>query len=63
MGRTATERVTALMSGKTASCALNGEVTHGRLVGWCSVDGQDVGEVLIRESFCGRCERYDPELR
>ena len=62
-GRQATEQMIQLTRGKHANCSLNGERTGDRVVGWCSVDGRDLGETLIRDAICSRCARYDPELR
>ena len=60
-GRKATEQMIQLTRGKAAICTLNGERSGDRFVGWCAVDGRDLGDVLIRGRICGRCARYDPE--
>ena len=60
-GREATEQMIQLTRNKRALCILNGERTGDRVVGWCSVDGRDLGDILIRQRICGRCNRYDPE--
>ena len=43
-----------LVEGRTVVC----ERTHGRRVGWCYVDGQDVAEALIRVGLARDCPRY-----
>ncbi|MEL6475646.1 MAG: thermonuclease family protein [Pseudomonadota bacterium] len=62
-GRQATERMVQLTRGKGAVCTLNGERNGDCVIGWCSVDGIDLGDTLIRERICARCNRYDPERR
>ena len=39
-------------------CDLTRERTHGRRVGWCYRDGQDVAEALIRAGLARDCPRY-----
>ena len=60
LAEAATARVQRLQS-KTATCRLNGERNRDRLIGWCAVDGQDIGALLVAAGLCGRCARYDPE--
>jgi endonuclease YncB( thermonuclease family) len=60
-GETATEEVRRVIAEQTVSCVLTGERTYDRAVGWCSLsDGRDIGEILIAQGMCGRCDRYDP---
>ena len=47
-----------LVEGQTAVCDLTGECTHGRRVGFCYVDGQDIAEALIRAGLARDCPRY-----
>ncbi len=44
-------------------CRLTGEKTWDREVGWCSLDGRDIGVTLIEEGLCARCPRYDRPQR
>ena len=39
-------------------CDLTRERTHGRRVGWCYLDGQDVAEALVRAGLARDCPRY-----
>ena len=47
-----------LVEGETVVCDLIQERTHGRRVGWCNVDGQDVAEALIRAGLARDCTRF-----
>ena len=47
-----------LVEGETVVCDLTQERTHGRRVGWCYRDGQDVAEALIRAGLARDCPRY-----
>ena len=50
-----------LVAGKIVTCTLNGDHTHDREAGRCSlVDGRDTGAQMIVERLCSRCARYDP---
>lgn len=61
LGDKATRFVRSLVSGRTVSCTLNGDVTHDREVARCSLeDGRDLGSILIRKGLCGRCPHFDP---
>ncbi len=60
-GRQATEVMLQLTRGQNADCQLNGERNGDRVIGWCSVNGVDLGYTLISEGNCARCARYDPE--
>ena len=40
-----------LVQGKRVTCVLEGRRSYNREVGLCYIDGQDVGEVLIREGY------------
>jgi endonuclease YncB( thermonuclease family) len=52
-----------LVDGVTVSCFLNGERTHDRQLGWCSLNGEEFAALLIRGGLCARCEAYDVEQR
>lgn len=47
-----------LVNGRTLICELTGERTHGRLVGVCHVDGQDVGAAVIAAGLARDCPRF-----
>ena len=60
-GETAINAIRNVVAGQTLSCALTGEHSYDRAIGWCSLsDGRDIGAILIARGVCGRCERYDP---
>ncbi len=41
------------------SCLLTGETTYDRQVGWCELDGFDIGIGMITSAYCQPCRRYD----
>ncbi len=41
------------------SCLLTGEQTYDRQVGWCELDGFDIGIGMITSAYCQPCRRYD----
>ena len=47
-----------LVEGETVVCDLTQERTHGRRVGWCYLDGQDVAEALVRAGLARDCPRF-----
>jgi endonuclease YncB( thermonuclease family) len=47
-----------LVEGQTVVCDLTQERTHGRRVGWCYRDGQDIAEALIRAGLARDCPRF-----
>jgi micrococcal nuclease len=47
-----------LVDGQTVVCDLTQERTHGRRVGWCYRDSEDIGEALIRAGLARDCPRY-----
>ena len=60
LGDRATAYLRSQVLSNTATCSLNGERTHDRLVGRCATeDLGDIGAHLITQQLCGRCERYD----
>ena len=62
-GERARREMVRLVASSPVSCALNGERTHDRQVGWCAVGGEDLGARLIRGGYCARCAAYDVEQR
>ena len=47
-----------LVEGEMVVCDLTQERTHGRRVGWCYLDGQDIAEALIRAGLARDCPRF-----
>ncbi|WP_191062502.1 thermonuclease family protein [Geminicoccus harenae] len=47
-----------LAEGRTVVCALTGERTHGRRVGTCWVDSQDLAEAVIAAGLARDCPRF-----
>ena len=50
--------MTALIEGQTVVCDLTRERTHGRRVGYCYRDGQDIAAELIKAGLARDCPRY-----
>ena len=40
-------------------CELTGAKTYDRLVGYCSVNGLDFGQFMMKNSACKVWEKYD----
>ena len=60
LGDRATAYLRSQVMGEVATCSLNGERTHDRLVGRCATEELgDIGAHLIAQHLCGRCTRYD----
>lgn len=55
----ATVLQTRFSKAQEVSCELTGEKTYNREVGWCSLDGVDIGETMISLTSCQPCRRYD----
>lgn len=54
-GDEATRRITELVRGQQLVCTLEGRRSWDREVGVCALSGgEDIGEVLIAEGYCGR---------
>src|SRR5688572_30107436 len=52
-GEAAKAFLVELLEDRAVVCDLTCERTHGRRVGWCYRDGQDVAEALIRAGLAG----------
>lgn len=50
--------MTALIEGQTVVCDLTRERTHGRRVGYCTLDGQDIAAELIKAGLARDCPRF-----
>ena len=57
-GTAAARFMIGLINGKRIRCALNGDVSHDRVVGICRLDGQDIGAAIIRAGLARDCPRY-----
>ena len=57
-GPEATRALSSLVDGEVVTCRLDGSRTRGRPVGICTLDGQDLGAVLIRNGYARDCPRY-----
>jgi endonuclease YncB( thermonuclease family) len=58
-GKKATALMSELTDGVVVTCEMDGTVTYDRLTGYCSVDGQDLGQQMIDAEVCGVWEKYD----
>jgi micrococcal nuclease len=47
-----------LVEGQTVVCDLTQERTHGRRVGWCYLDDQDIAEALVKAGLARDCPRF-----
>ena len=50
--------MTALIDGQTVVCDLTRERTHGRRVGYCYRDGQDIAAELTKAGLARDCRRF-----
>ena len=57
-GRYAT-KIAKQFEGSQASCELTGAKSYDRFVGYCSINGDDYGEILISQSACRVWKKYD----
>ena len=57
-GRYAT-KIAKQFVGSQASCELTGVKSYERFVGYCSINGEDYGEILISQSACKVWRKYD----
>ena len=57
-GRYAT-KIAKQFEGSQASCELTGAKSYDRFVGYCSINGEDYGEILISQSACRVWRKYD----
>ncbi len=57
-GRYAT-KIAKQFEGSQALCELTGAKSYDRFVGYCSINGEDYGEILISQSACRIWKKYD----
>ena len=57
-GRRAT-KIAEKFKGMTITCELTGAKTYDRLVGYCSIGGEDVGRFMMQKSSCKVWKKYD----
>jgi endonuclease YncB( thermonuclease family) len=60
LGDAATAAMIKIVNGSDLRCALTGEKTHKRDVGYCfTADGVDINRAIIEQGFALACPRYD----
>ena len=47
-----------MVLGRELWCELNGELTHDRCVGVCYLNGEDIGEAMVRQGLARDCPRF-----
>ena len=57
-GRYAT-KIAKQFEGSQALCELTGAKSYDRFVGYCSINGEDYGEMLVTQSACRVWKKYD----
>ena len=57
-GQKATQ-FTRQFKGKQAVCELTGAKTYDRVVGYCSIEGQDFARMMVDNKFCKFWPKYD----
>ena len=57
-GRYAT-KIAKQFEGSQALCELTGAKSYDRFVGYCSINGEDYGEILVTQSACRVWRKYD----
>ena len=57
-GREAARTLRTLAAGKHVVCRLDETTTYDRVVGRCTVDGQDAGAVLVFNRYARDCPRF-----
>ena len=57
-GRYAT-KIAKQFEGSQALCELTGAKSYDRFVGYCSINGEDYGEILISQTACRVWKKYD----
>lgn len=60
LGQAAKAAMSKLVAGKVVICDLDGGRTWDRETGRCSIQGKDIGRIMIESGLCGRCAAYDP---
>ena len=50
--------VERLLRGRQVACSLTGERSYDRWIGTCSVDGTDLGAIIVGEGYALDCARY-----
>ena len=52
-------RIAQQFLGSQATCGLTGAKTYDRLVGYCEINGADLGRYMMENSSCKVWEKYD----
>lgn len=60
-GRHATTRLQELVAGKYVVCERAGSDQYGRIIALCSVRGEDLGAILVREGLAWAFRRYSDD--
>jgi micrococcal nuclease len=47
-----------MVLGRELLCELNGELTHDRCEGVCYLNGEDIGEAMVRQGLARDCPRF-----
>ena len=55
----AVTRFAKKFKGKTAVCELTGAKTYDRVVGYCTIDGEDFGKTMMDQTSCKLWAKYD----
>ena len=58
LGKEATRLLRKLVDGQEIACTPDGTRTRGRIVAVCTLEGEDVGAMLIRAGLARDCPRY-----
>lgn len=57
-GKAATRKLETLVAGRTVRCVPENLDRYGRTVASCSVEGEDLGEILVRDGLARAYARY-----
>jgi len=57
-GHAATAELKRLVAGRRIDCLPAGRDTYGRVLGWCSIDGRDINELMVRSGHAWAFVRY-----
>ena len=52
-------RFSKQFKGKQAVCELTGAKTYDRVVGYCSIEGEDFAQIMVNNKFCKFWPKYD----
>ena len=52
-------RIAKQFKGKQAICELTGAKTYDRVVGYCSIEGKDFAQLMVKNKLCKFWPKYD----